>query len=81
MKVHVITDLYGNHINYLLAKANIDDSDALYELSDIVSINALFRDKGYVVKVNKKLKIEKEFKLYALKKVTVKIRYLKFLEI
>ncbi len=68
MKVHVITDLYGNPIDYLLTKANIDDRDALYELSDMVHIDTLFGDKGYVGKVSEELKDEKGIKLYALKR-------------
>jgi len=68
MKVHVITDLSGNSIDYLLTKANIDDRDALYELSEIVSTDTLFEDKGYVGKVSEKLKKEKGIKLYALKR-------------
>ncbi len=68
MKVHVLTDLYGNPIDYLLTKANIDDRDALYELSDMVNIDTLFGDKGYVGKVSEELKNEKGIKLYALKR-------------
>ena len=68
MKVHVITDLYGNPIDYLLTKANVDDRDALYELSDIVYIHTLFGDKGYVGKVSEELKNEKGINLYALKR-------------
>lgn len=68
MKVHVITDLYGNPIDYLLTKANTDDRDALYELSDMVNIDTLFGDKGYVGKVSEELKNEKGIKLYALKR-------------
>lgn len=68
MKVHVITDLYGNPIEYLLTKANIDDRDALHELSDMVNIDILFGDKGYVGKVCEELKKEKGIRLYALKR-------------
>lgn len=68
MKVHTITDLNGNPIDYLLTKANVDDRDALYELSDKVSIDILFGDKGYVGKVSEELKQEKGIKLYALKR-------------
>ncbi len=68
MKVHVITDLYGNPIDYLLTKANIDDRDALYGLSDMVNIDTLIGDKGYVGKVSEELKHEKGIKLYALKR-------------
>ena len=68
MKVHVNTDLYGNPIDYLLTKANVDDRDALYELSDIVYIHTLFGDKGYVGKVSEELKNERGINLYALKR-------------
>lgn len=68
MKVHVITDLYGNPIEYLLTKANIDDRDALHELSDMVNIDILFGDKGYVGKICEELKKEKGIRLYTLKR-------------
>ena len=68
MKVHVVTDLYGNPINYLLTKASVDDRDALYELSDMVTIQTLFGDKGYVGNVSEELKKEKGINLYALKR-------------
>ena len=68
MKVHVVTDLYGNPIEYLLTKANIDDRDALYELSDMTTIQILIGDKGYIGIVNEVLKKEKGIRLYALKR-------------
>ena len=68
MKVHVITDLYGNPIDYLLTKASVDDRDALYELSDMVNIQTLFGDKGYVGNISEELKNEKSINLYALKR-------------
>lgn len=68
MKVHAITDLNGNPIDYLLTKANVDDREALYELSDKISIDTLFGDKGYVGQVSKELKQERGIKLYALKR-------------
>lgn len=68
MKVHVVTDLNGNPIDYLLTKANVDDRDALHELSDMILIDILFGDKGYVGKVSKELKEEKGIQLYALKR-------------
>lgn len=68
MKVHVITDLYGNPIDYLLTKASVDDRDALYELSDMVNIQTLFGDKGYVGNISEELKNEKGINLYALKR-------------
>lgn len=68
LKVHTITDLNGNPIDYLLTKANVDDRDALYELSEMVDIDILFGDKGYVGKVSEELKQEKGISLYALKR-------------
>lgn len=68
MKVHVITDLNGNPIDYLVTKANVDDRDALQELSDMVLIDILFGDKGYVGKISKELREEKGIQLYALKR-------------
>ena len=68
MKVHVVTDLYGNLIDYLLTKASVDDRDALYELSDMVNIQTLFGDKGYVGNISEELKNEKSINLYALKR-------------
>lgn len=55
MKVHVITDLYGNPIEYLLTKAEVDDREALYELSETIYIDTLFGDKGYVGSIDKDL--------------------------
>lgn len=72
MKVHTVTDLNGNPIDYLLTKANIDDRDALYELSDNASINILFGDKGYIGSVREELQQEKGIKLYALKRGNIK---------
>lgn len=60
MKVHVITDLYGNPIEYLLTKANIDDREALHELSDITNIQNLIGDKGYVGRISKELRDKKK---------------------
>ena len=68
MKVHVVTDLYGNPIDYLLTKASVDDRDALYELTDMVNIQTLFGDKGYVGNVSEELKKGKGINLYALKR-------------
>ena len=72
MKVHVVTDLYGNPIDYLLTKASVDDRDALYELSDMVNIQTLFGDKGYVGNISEELKNEKSINLYALKRANSK---------
>ena len=68
MKVHVITDLQGNPIDYVLTKANVDDRDVLFELSSSVNIDILFGDKGYVGNISQELKEEKNIKLYALKR-------------
>lgn len=68
MKVHVVTDLNGNPIDYLLSKANIDDRDVLFELADMMYIDTLFGDKGYIGKINEELINEKGIKLYALKR-------------
>ena len=58
MKVHVTTNLYGNPLEYLLTKAEIDDREALYELSEMIYINTLFGDKKYVESMDKDLKRE-----------------------
>ena len=68
MKVHVITDLQGNPLDYVLIKANVDDQDVLFELSELVNIYILFGDKGYVGNIVQELKKEKNIKLYALKR-------------
>ena len=68
MKIHVVSDLYGNPIDYLLIKANIDDRDALYELSEIVNIRTLFGDKGYVGSISEELKKEKRHQFVCIKK-------------
>lgn len=68
MKVHVITDLYGNPIEYLLTKANVDDREALHELTDMFYIKNLFADKGYIGTISNELKREKNINLYALQR-------------
>ena len=65
MKVHVVTDLQGSPIDYVLTKANVDDRDVLFELSSLVNIDILFGDKGYVGNISEELKEEKNIKLYA----------------
>lgn len=67
-KVHVITDLNGNPYDYVLTPANVDDREAVFELSELVNIDILFGDKGYVGKFINELKEEKGIKLYALKR-------------
>lgn len=64
MKVHVITDLNGNPNDYLLTKANVDDRDALHELSDMALIDILLGYKGYIGEIYKELEEEKGIKLY-----------------
>lgn len=68
MKVHTITDLNGNPIDFLLTKSNVDDREALHELCDMLHVDILFGDKGYVGEINDELKNEKGIKLYALKR-------------
>lgn len=67
-KVHVVTDLDGNPYDYVLTAANVDDRDAVFELSELVDIEILFGDKGYVGKLVEEVKQEKNIKLYALKR-------------
>ena len=59
MKVHVISDLQGEPLEYIITKANIDDREALYELSNLIDIDILFGDKGYVGDICNELKNEK----------------------
>lgn len=68
IKAHVIVDLYGNPIDYLLTKANVDDRDAVYELTGTIDIDKLIGDKGYVGIISEELKIENNIELYALKR-------------
>ena len=68
MKVHVITDLQGEPIDYVLTKANVDDRDVIFELSNLVDIDILFGDKGYIGNISEELKKEKNINLYALKR-------------
>lgn len=67
-KVHVATDLDGNPYDYVLTAANVDDREAVFELSELVDIDILFGDKGYVGKFIEELRKEKGIKLYALKR-------------
>ena len=68
MKVHTITDLYGEPLDYVLTKANVDDRDAVHELSEMIHIDILLGDKGYVGNLQQELRNEKGIKLYALQK-------------
>lgn len=68
IKVHVITDLNGNPVEFVVTPANVDDRVALYELSDRISIDVLIGDKGYVGNIANELREEKGIKLYALKR-------------
>ena len=67
-KVHTITDLKGNPYDYVLTPANIDDRDAVFELANLVDLDIVFADKGYIGKLAEELKNEKGIKLYALQK-------------
>lgn len=67
-KVHVVTDLDGNPYDYILTAANVDDRDAVFDLSELVDIEILFGDKGYVGKFIEELKKEKGIRLYALER-------------
>lgn len=71
-KVHVVTDLEGNPYDYVLTPANVDDREPLFELVELLDINILFGDKGYVGKFIEELKNEKKIKLYALKRSNCK---------
>ena len=67
-KVHVIIDLDGNPYDYVLTPANVDDRDAVFELSELIDIDILFGDKGYIGSITKELRREKGIKLYALQR-------------
>lgn len=67
-KVHVVTDLNGNPYDYVLTPANVDDREAVFELTELIDINILFGDKGYVGKFIEELREEKGIRLYALKR-------------
>lgn len=71
-KVHVVTDLNGNPYDYVLTSANVDDREAVFELADLVEIDILFGDKGYVGNFIEQLRVEKSVKLYALKRSNCK---------
>lgn len=71
-KAHVVTDLDGNPYDYVLTPANVDDREPVFELADLVEIDILFGDKGYVGKFIEDLRREKGVKLYALKRSNCK---------
>lgn len=71
-KVHVVTDLDGNPYDYVLTPANVDDREPVFELAELVDIDILFGDKGYVGKFIEELRQEKGIKLYALKRSNCK---------
>lgn len=71
-KVHVVTDLDGNPYDYVLTPANVDDREPVFELADLVEIDILFGDKGYVGNFIEDLRREKGVKLYALKRSNCK---------
>ena len=62
MKVHTITDLYGESLDYVLIKANVDDRNAVYELSEMIHIDILLGDKEYVGNSQQELRNEKMIK-------------------
>ena len=47
MKVHVITSIDGNPIDFIVTPANTDDKDAVFELAELWKLQNLFADKGY----------------------------------
>lgn len=71
-KVHAVIDLDGNPYDYVLTSANVDDREPVFELADLVDIDVLFGDKGYVGKFIEELRREKGIKLYALKRSNCK---------
>ena len=71
-KVHAVTDLNGNPYDYILTSANVDDREAVFELADLLEINTLFGDKGYVGNFIEELRQEKGVKLYALNRSNCK---------
>ena len=73
MKIHVITDLKGDPIDYIATKANIDDRIPIYELIDLVNTDVIFGDKGYFKSgFYEELKNETGVKLIALRKKNMK---------
>lgn len=67
-KVHVVTDLDSNPYDYVLTKANVDDRKVVFDLAELVDIDILFGDKGYIGELKENLREEKGIKLYALKR-------------
>lgn len=67
-KVHVVTDLNGNPYDYVLTAANVDDREPVFELAELIDIDILLGDKGYVGNFIEELRKEKGIKLYALKR-------------
>jgi len=47
LKVHVITSLDGNPIDFIVTLTNTDDKDAVFELEELCYLQNLFADKGY----------------------------------
>jgi len=68
MKIHAIVDIDGNPNDFIITKANLDDREAVHELTDVVKVDILFGDKGYVGKIEEELYQEKGIKLYSLQK-------------
>lgn len=66
-KGHLLVDITGNPIDIIVTKANIDDREGLYELSEENELNMTIADKGYIGSIEKDFrKLGKE--LIALKK-------------
>ena len=72
LRWYVVTDLDGNPYDYVLTSANVDDREPVFELAELVDIDILFGDKGYVGNFIEELRQEKGIKLYALKRSNCK---------
>ncbi len=55
-KGHLLVDIAGNPIDIILAKANVDDREGLYELPEENDIRTTIADKGYIGKIEKDFK-------------------------
>lgn len=55
-KGHLLVDITGNPIDILVTKANIDDREGLYDLSEENRFNIVIADKGYVGTIEKSFK-------------------------
>lgn len=69
LKCHVVTDINGNPIDYIVTSANVDDKEAVFELTEKCNMLNLFGDKGYAKKgFYEEVKEETGTRLFALKK-------------